>query len=155
MAAELCVMIPLNGMRGQGQYTFVSPADIQEVNKCRWWLDVKGYIVGNPNGQNNSLHRFIAEQMGLDLSKEIDHIDNNKSNNCRSNLRSVTHLKNMQNIGIARNNTSGFKGVSYNKHARKWQVRININRRNTYIGIFDTFEDACRARILAEQQYWN
>ena len=57
----------------------------------------------------------------------IDHIDENKSNNNVENLRWATNQDNQFNSGISKNNTSGFKGISYNKKLKKYSARICIN----------------------------
>lgn len=61
--------------------------------------------------------------------KEIDHIDNNKLNNSIGNLREVTHQLNQLNMPLRSNNTSGVKGVNWDKHRKRWRARVIINDR--------------------------
>ena len=68
------------------------------------------------------LHRVLMEDpSGL----EVDHHDMNRLNNCMSNLRVCTHAQNNQNRTKHSTNTSGFKGVSWNKSNKKWYVQVN------------------------------
>ncbi len=82
--------------------------------------------------------------LGGKRNKEIDHRDGNGLNNQRSNLRFCTHAENMRNRNIQKNNTSGYKGVSWNKNARKWQAVIKYNGTHIYLGLFFCLVSAAR-----------
>ena len=75
----------------------------------------------------------------------IDHIDENKANNNVKNLRWATRKDNSCNRGKQKNNTSGFKGVSFNKHTKKFESKISINGKLKHLGLFETAEEASRA----------
>jgi hypothetical protein len=83
------------------------------------------------------LHRLIS---GAPDGMDIDHIDGDGLNNRASNLRVTTHSQNMQNQRLGIRNTSGVKGVSWNKNARRWVARIKFNGKNKYIGLYDTLD---------------
>ena len=72
----------------------------------------------------------------------VDHIDENKTNNCWSNLREANHSQNLANTGLWRHNTSGHKGVTWDKSRGKWQAKIKINGKMVHLGRFDNIEDA-------------
>lgn len=76
---------------------------------------------------------------------EIDHIDLNKQNNKWLNLRVANRSQNMGNTMIRKNNTSGHKGVRWNKKSNKWVANITIDRKVTHIGLYDRMEDAIEA----------
>lgn len=76
----------------------------------------------------------------------IDHIDGNGLNNRMENLREATASQNMMNTRLRSDNTSGVKGVSFDKSKGKWHAYININRKRKNIGYFDTFEEAKQMR---------
>ena len=83
---------------------------------------------------------------------EIDHIDQDPSNNRISNLRVVNHKDNSMNQGKSKNNTSGITGVCWHKVACKWRVYISNHGEPQYLGIFtDKFEAIC-ARKSAENR---
>ena len=82
---------------------------------------------------------------------DLDHIDQDPSNNQISNLREVSRSCNAQNSGNPKDNTSGVKGIYWHKQVGKWHVQITTNRRKAYLGIYDDFDDAVCARLAAEQ----
>jgi len=111
----------------------------------------KGYklvdISKNGIKKTFTVHRLVALAFleNPDNKQMIDHIDENKSNNNVKNLRWATSKENGCNQGKQINNTSGFKGVSFNKHANKYQASININGKIKYLGVFETAEEASQA----------
>jgi hypothetical protein len=96
------------------------------------------------------MHRFI-----LNAKKEyvIDHIDGDALNNQKKNLRICTHAENMRNSQIPINNTSGYKGVSYNKRYKKWEAHISFNNKLLNLGSFNDPVDAARAYNAAALKY--
>lgn len=81
---------------------------------------------------------------------QIDHIDQNKTNNKLDNLRSVTHQENNKNVPLRANNTSGMCGIIWLKRRKKWGARIGIDGVHINLGEFDTFDQAAAARHGAE-----
>ena len=82
-----------------------------------------------------------------------DHIDHNELNNRRYNLRKASQLDNVRNSKKAKNNTSGFIGVS-RYGISKWRARIMIDHKEIPLGYFDDIEDAIRARLEGEAKYF-
>jgi hypothetical protein len=78
--------------------------------------------------------------------KYVDHIDNDRTNNCLFNLRWCSHQENMFNQSINTINTSGIKGVCFAKARNKWKAYIRINGKLIHLGYFDNIEDAQIAR---------
>jgi hypothetical protein len=95
------------------------------------------------------VHRLVANAFifNPENKKCVDHIDNNRSNNNINNLRWATNKENNQNKIMSKNNTSGIKGVSFNKKAKKWEAQITIDGIRIFLGYFDNIEDAKQARI--------
>ena len=93
------------------------------------------------------VHRLVglAFLENPDNKQMIDHIDENKSNNNVMNLRWATSKDNSANQGKRTNNTSGFKGVCFDKHANKYKASIRINGKLIYLGLFETAEEASKA----------
>ncbi|MCH7936635.1 MAG: HNH endonuclease [Proteobacteria bacterium] len=75
----------------------------------------------------------------------IDHRDGNPSNNKFDNLRPATQVENMHNTPAQKNNTSGFKGVTWHRQRRKWAAQAYIEGKHIHIGLFESKEDAARA----------
>jgi len=67
----------------------------------------------------------------------IDHKNGIKTDNRLVNLRPATNGENVVNSGVRSDNSSGFKGVSWNKNARKWTAYVNIDKKRFYLGLFD------------------
>lgn len=88
------------------------------------------------------LHRAI---MGVARGLEVDHKDGNGLNNTRENLRVCAKGQNRCNRRLNANNASGFKGVTFNRHAGKWQAQIQHLRRNNHLGYFETADEAAVA----------
>jgi hypothetical protein len=76
---------------------------------------------------------------------DIDHINGVKADNRLCNLREVTKSQNARNVGISWANTSGFKGVSWDKRSRRWQALIRAEGRLKKLGTFATREEAALA----------
>jgi hypothetical protein len=74
--------------------------------------------------------------------EEIDHINGEKSDNRLTNLRLATHSENRANAGPQKNNSSGYKGVGFNKKTGKWRATIRKDRRPISLGYFATAEEA-------------
>lgn len=75
---------------------------------------------------------------------QIDHINGVKTDNRWVNLREATHSQNQCNIALQKNNTSGFKGVNYDRRRDKWIAWLGIAGQSLYLGGYDTKEEAYR-----------
>lgn len=95
------------------------------------------------------IHRLVAIAFipNPDNKRCVDHIDNNRLNNKLSNLRYATHQENQYNRKMNKSNTSGCKGVYFDKKAKKWRAQIKIDGICIFLGRFDNIEDAKNARI--------
>lgn len=99
----------------------------------------KGYIQIKLFGESYQAHRLAWFYItGNWPSKHIDHINGVKICNILSNLRECTDSQNQFNTGARSDNTSGFKGVTWNKAGNKWQAQAKLNGKNHYLGLFDT-----------------
>jgi hypothetical protein len=83
----------------------------------------------------------------------IDHIDGDGTNNRISNLREATPSENGANRGMQANNTSGFKGVSFDICSRRWRALITVNGRARFLGHFDDPASAHAAYAKAAEQH--
>jgi hypothetical protein len=115
-------------------------------------LDSNGYhivsLYNNGKGNAKRVHRLIANAFipNDDKKAYVDHIDGNKTNNALTNLRWATHSENEMNKALSVINTSGIKGVYWNKEKKKWRAQIKINGKTQHIGYFCNLEDAKMAR---------
>ena len=74
--------------------------------------------------------------------------------NRKSNLRICSNQQNICNCELAKNNTSGVKGVYWAKDKQKWTVQVTINNKTKYIGRYSTLEEAIKAREEAAKKYY-
>ena len=124
--------------------------DINDYNKikCFKWRYSHGYCVSNKIG---SIHSFL---LGKKDGKCIDHINRNRLDCRRCNLRHTTYTVNGWNKGKQSNNTSGIVGVSWNKKKNKWESHIKIQYGKKFLGYYNNIEDAKKAREKAEILYF-
>lgn len=85
------------------------------------------------------LHNFVTGW------RFVDHINGNGLDNQRSNLRESDAVTNGCNVGPKSNNTSGFKGVTWDRRSRRWRAQIQSGGTNHYLGDFTEAAEAARA----------
>jgi hypothetical protein len=109
-----------------------------------------GYHIVSLNGKSQRVNRLVAQSFipNPDNKPNADHIDNNKKNNNVNNLRWATQSENCSNMSIGNRNTSGIKGVHFDKLRNKWVAEIKHEGIKYYLGRFENIEDAIKARQL-------
>lgn len=115
-------------------------------------LHKTGYLTTMVNSKRYLNHRLIFLMHHGYLPQCLDHIDGNKINNRIENLRPATIGENSRNSKIPKNNTSGFKGVSWHSRDKKWQAQLMINKKSKHLGIFKTIEEATEAVKKAREE---
>lgn len=143
--------IPLGGSR---YVAIVDDEDFNTLSEWNWSVLNNKYtyrLVHNGHYYESCvlMHRFI---MGFPPAL-VDHIDRNGFHNWRTNLRVADKSLNALNAGPQSNNTSGVRGVDYNKHRSKWCARIKVAGKQYQLGFFLTFEEAMAARVAAERSF--
>lgn len=142
------------------QGVLIDADDIPKVNQFRkWFISKRGDVYanthpyGNGKAKSHKLHRVI---MNVDGKRgiEVDHINHNRLDNRRSNLRLCTHAENGRNLPLKKNNKSGFTGVLWDKNRNKWAASIKIMFKNKHLGRFEHIEEAISARLFAENYYY-
>ena len=132
---------------GNGKFTIVDESDYKRVMTKRWHLHSLGYTRNNQyvSGKTVStlLHRFIL-RLGKNDS-EIDHVNGDKLDNRRVNLRLASRIQNMANVKKKPGGTSLYKGVSWFNNCKIWYAAIVYNGKRYYLGRFDKEIDAAKA----------
>ena len=109
-----------------------------------------GYIYLSIMGKRYPAHRLAWLYVHGEFPEaDIDHIDGDKTNNAISNLRKATRAQNAANSQTGKRNTSGIKGVSWSKTAKKWVARIVMNGQVALNAYFDYVDEA---RLAVEQK---
>jgi len=128
----------------------VDNKDYNFLNQFYWQVSMENVVLTRFNKKTILMSRFII-QAPDDL--EVDHIDGNRLNNQRSNLRLATSSQNKMNRGPRKDNTSGYKGVSWHKQNNKWSARIMANGKYLSLGLFENILDAARSYNLAAKKH--
>ncbi len=126
---------------GHGQYALVDAEDYEWLNQWNWRV-CSGYAARYDKHKLVYMHRQI---MRPPPGKITDHVNGQKLDNRRTNLRNITPQQNRQNIGKHIGFTSIYKGVSYDKTSRRWRARIDYAKERFDLGSFETEVEAARA----------
>ena len=125
------------------------------VGKELGYKKSNGYIALSIDGQKYFAHRIAWLYVYGEFPKhDIDHIDGDRTNNKIKNLRDVSRTENLQNLKIAKshNKSTGVLGA-YLHNCGKFMSRIKVNKKDVYLGLFDTVEQAQQAYLTAKQQF--
>ena len=126
----------------------IDKEDMFLLDMSYWNINPQGYAYGKYNKKTILMHRHI---MNAPYNKIVDHINHNKIDNRKCNLRLVTPKENSKNRTLSPKNKAGYTGVFQFKN--KWKARIVSDYKSYWLGTFDNKEDAIKARKEAEQKY--
>ena len=107
-----------------------------------------GYMITKIDGKQYLNHRIVFLHQKGYLPKFLDHKDCDRLNNRIGNLRECTSSENSQNRKISENNSSGVKGVYWEKKRNKWRAQVCIKGAHYHLGRFNNIEDAKQALII-------
>jgi len=142
-----------------GKNAIVDDEDFETLSKISWY-EMQGYAKGKKylgviNGKKRnkyfSMHRII---MKTPEGMHTDHINANKLDNRKENLRICTCSENLRNAKPYAGGSSDYKGVYFNKECQKWRAYITINKVRKHIGTFDREEDAALAYNRKAQEFF-
>ncbi|MBU9360066.1 HNH endonuclease [Burkholderia multivorans] len=123
--------------------------DLESVSGFPWRIDAKGYVIRSVSWTKiQHLHRLITNAPD---GYVVDHINGNKLDNRRENLRVCTVAQNLRNRRRAKSNKSGLKGVYLDK--TRWRAQIRIDGRKICLGSFPTADLAHEAYKFAAREY--
>ncbi len=132
--------------------TDVALVDDEEfVKLCgyNWQKSSNGYAIRSVGTSKIYMHQDV-----LPTSKGVyaDHIDSNRLNNQKSNLRPATHSENGQRRKVQSNSRTGYRGVIHSPHG--WRAHLYCNRKHISLGYYKDIEDAARAYDKGALQYF-
>lgn len=129
----------------QGKFAIVDDEDFEYLNQFNWCANKIGntyyavrvlYLGGGRKNQKRKkifMHRQILNAQD---GEEVDHRNHCTLDNRKQNIRFCTHSQNNQNRNPYKNTSSKFKGVSWNKRDKKWEVQIMLNGKTIHLGLF-------------------
>jgi AP2 domain/HNH endonuclease len=140
----------------KGFIALVDEEDFDLVSQMRWYAhaDRRNNVYARSRTHNQTgiyMHRLI---LGAAKGDEVDHHNHNGLDNRRSNLRLCSRTQNNGNARLQRHNTSGFKGVSFNKPRNRWQAYINFEGKKISLGYFDSPRHAALKYNAAASEYF-
>lgn len=127
--------------------TLIDLEDVDFVKQYKWSLLNTGYIYNNKAG---TLHRFV---MNPSDDMIIDHINHNRLDNRKENLRICTSQQNNMNLNKRSDNTSGHTGVWFSNSKNRWIAEIRVNGKSKSRNC-KTKEEAIEARKELEELYF-
>lgn len=132
-------LIPLS----QGKFAIVDADDYERLIQHKWHTTSHGYAARNvgkhPNRTLLGMHREIMAAVC-----HIDHINGNPLDNRKCNLRECTPAQNNANsIGRPSNRSGKYKGIT--ERGGRWAAQIISAGKNTWLGVYETEEDAAMA----------
>lgn len=142
------------GKTAQGIEFIIDAEDLDKVSGKTWHVNAMGYLQTNIYRDRTSplLHQIIMGDHEKGLC--VDHIDRNKLNNKKSNLRICRQGDNAKNSSMRSDNKSGFTGVRFDPRRGRWYAEIRANGVSHYLGSFDSFNKAMNARLEGEKKYF-
>jgi hypothetical protein len=144
----------------QGKVTLVDDSDYERQSQWNWYVRLDSH--GNWYAQRKVkrlgkwviilMHREILG-LGPGHIPEVDHINGDGLDNRRCNLRIASYNGNQHNRTAPYTNTSGYKGVSFNKRDGTWFARVSLNYKDIYLGSYRNILDAVHAADLGMFKY--
>lgn len=142
------------GFTAKNEAFYFDLEDYDIIKNIGWSRNSQGYIIGNitTNGKQKhiSLHRLI---MGSPIKMMVDHINGNKLDNRKGNLRICNSKENTRNSSAQKRNKLSVKGVSIT-HSNTYQAQIQVDGKLKYLGSYKTVKEAADAYDLAAQKYF-
>lgn len=147
----------------QNKRATVDDVDFDYISSLgKWYVMVnRGLFYAqrqNPSAADKkiTMHRTIMESIVGPIPSHyvVDHIDGDTLNNSRGNLRICSDIQNLRNSRLSKANKSGYKGVSWKKHCKKWLAQIQFEKKCYHLGLFADPVEAAKAYNAAAVKYF-
>lgn len=129
----------------ENQYALVDADDFEWLSQWNWFYNPSnGYALRNGPVHGKSQTRMHREIFKAKPEERLDHINGDRLDNRKSNLRRCNAHQNAQNTARHSDGRSGYKGVSWHKKDRMWRARICVNYKSKFLGNFNCPKAAAR-----------
>jgi hypothetical protein len=133
-----------------GEEFYFDLEDYELIKDYCWFISEKDYICTNTRHKKHlKMHRLV---MNAQKNEEVDHKKHNTHDNRKSELRKVTSSQNNMNAKLAKNNSTGYKGITFDIEKNKFRARITCNKKVYHLGYFENIENAIKARDKVEEK---
>ncbi len=116
-------------------------------------LDKRGYIKTTYKKKPHLVHRLIFMMHHGFFPLQVDHVNNDRTDNRIENLRAATPSENLRNRPMSKSNKSGVKNVHWLAKNKQWIVNLTVDRKRLFIGGFKDLEAADLVAQLAREKY--
>lgn len=140
----------------RGKFAIVDDEDYERMSAFKWFCTARGYASrrGPRNGGNGFNIWMAREILGAGAHELVDHINGNKLDNRKCNLRICSKVENCRNRQILnKNNKSGFKGVKFDRRKNLWRADIGVDWGKAYLGRYKDIEAAAMIYDMAAIHY--
>ena len=135
----------------RGGVMLCDKADWDGLSEYYWFIGKDGYPASCTDGKFKKFHVLILD---CPPGFERDHINGNRADNRRENLRVIPARANRFNKGMDSRNKSGHAGVFWYDRYKKYQVSITVKRKTVHLGYYEDYDEAVKVREEAEKQYF-
>lgn len=144
----------------RGTTAIVDDEDFAWLSRWKWHCNAQGYAVrtvarSERVGGVTKKIRMHRELISVPVGFEVDHINGDRLDNRKCNLRVCTRLENQRNQRPSKvGKSSRYKGVFWHRQRNKWSAQISMRDKSTHIGVFATEEEAAWAYDDAARYYF-
>ena len=131
----------------QGRFAVVDDQDYDWLNQYKWCVNSKNYVIN----RIGTIHKVI---MNPPKGLQVDHINGDRFDNRRNNLRICTVSQNCSNRISKIKPKSGYRGVTFHSITGKWRARLEINSKKISLGLYFTKKEAAIAYNQAAKAYF-
>lgn len=158
MQSQDIVRIPLGvyGPNAKRFHVIIDAADAEWANQWQWSINKDGYASRSIQ-QDGKRHNILLHRELLGLPRKTDgrmgdHINRDRLDCRRSNLRIVFRGGNLQNVSSNRSATSQYRGVSWTTRKQRWAAQVQVSGKNVHLGYFISETDAAAAASAARRR---
>lgn len=139
----------------QGRRAIVDDEDFEFLDQFKWCVNNQNFVVRGKvifgKKVTITMHRFLLNPVS---KMQVDHINGDRLDNRRTNLRICTQSQNCSNRKSSTPNRSGYRGVVLHKSTGKWRACIKVLQRKISLGLYQDKESAARAYDAAAIKYF-